>query len=511
MLAEVNVAPALHLGGRGRRRPARKIAPPKHDFSVVENTDDHRRPALQHPPRDQLVAGRAVAGLQHDQVPIAGRGVGGKPGRRQQQPARHGVGHDFAGAAAGFPRIRHPSGQTRDRPRARQFHGRRPIAAAQAAGRAATGSLPARPPRGGRPAGRIGHAPPAGRPRPGQCPVPGRRQRHPRAAPGRRRRREYFRPRGPTRRPVPRGCIRAAWQESGRPEIVYICTLYHARIGFGKGRNWRHAGNGHLPPDRQWDTMILCLPRNFLHPSKDAVPRKKPTPRRYALISLGCPKNLVDSERMAGLLQLQGYRMVAQPDGADVVVVNTCGFIADARTESYDAIEEMLRLKKRGRVGRVIVAGCLAERDKARLLEKYPEIDQSIGVFARDEIITTLGRLDRGEDQERGLFRPAPSCPFARYGPATNHAPPFGLSEDCRGLQSLVQLLLDSANARSLCEQARRASGGRGRRAGGRRSSRVGAGGPGYDLLTGWISTASRVWRSCCAGWGRFAGWLGSV
>jgi ribosomal protein S12 methylthiotransferase len=119
---------------------------------------------------------------------------------------------------------------------------------------------------------------------------------------------------------------------------------------------------------------------------------------------------------MAGLLQLDGYRMAAQPDGADVVVVNTCGFIADARTESYDAIAEMLRLKKRGRVGRVIVTGCLAERDKARLLEKYPEIDQLLGVFARDEIVTTLGRLDRGEDEQRGVFRPAPSCPLPDTG-----------------------------------------------------------------------------------------------
>jgi ribosomal protein S12 methylthiotransferase len=146
------------------------------------------------------------------------------------------------------------------------------------------------------------------------------------------------------------------------------------------------------------------------------VPRKKPTPHSYALISLGCPKNLVDSERMAGLLHAEGYRMVGQPDGAEVVVVNTCGFIADARAESYDAIAEMLRLKKRGRVRRVIVTGCLAERDKARLLEKYPEIDQSLGVFARDEIVTALGRLNRGEDQERGVFRPAPGCPLPDTG-----------------------------------------------------------------------------------------------
>jgi ribosomal protein S12 methylthiotransferase len=173
------------------------------------------------------------------------------------------------------------------------------------------------------------------------------------------------------------------------------------------------------------------------------VPRKKPTARSYALVSLGCPKNLVDSERMAGLLDLQGYRMVAQPEGAEVVVVNTCGFIADARAESYEAIEEMLRLKKRGRVGRVIVTGCLAERDKARLLEKYPEIDQSLGVFARDEIATTLGRLERGEHEQRGVFRPAPSCPLPDTGRrrvTLGHLAYLKIAEGCNRLCSFCSI-----------------------------------------------------------------------
>ena len=66
---------------------------------------------------------------------------------------------------------------------------------------------------------------------------------------------------------------------------------------------------------------------------------------------------------MAGLLGLDGYRMVAEPDGADFVVINTCGFIGDARDESHAAIREMLRLKQQGTLGGVIVAGCLAQRD----------------------------------------------------------------------------------------------------------------------------------------------------
>ncbi len=170
---------------------------------------------------------------------------------------------------------------------------------------------------------------------------------------------------------------------------------------------------------------------------------KKNSRRTYALISLGCPKNLVDSERMAGLLQRDGYRMVLQPDDADLVVVNTCGFIGDARSESYDAIEEMLRLKERGRVGKVVVAGCLAERDKERLLEKYPGIDQLIGVFARDEIALAAGRLDRGESDQRAIFRPAPSCPLpdaSRRRITLRHLAYLKIAEGCNRLCSFCSI-----------------------------------------------------------------------
>ncbi len=122
------------------------------------------------------------------------------------------------------------------------------------------------------------------------------------------------------------------------------------------------------------------------------------TPREttYALISLGCPKNVVDSERMAGLLRAGGYRMVVEPEGADFVVVNTCGFIRDAREESYGVIREMIELKTQRRLRGVIVAGCLAQRDKEELLTRFPEIDQLVGVFGRDEIAAAAGRLGIG-------------------------------------------------------------------------------------------------------------------
>src|SRR5215208_7822493 len=104
--------------------------------------------------------------------------------------------------------------------------------------------------------------------------------------------------------------------------------------------------------------------------SKAARPSKSSDSKgTYAFVSLGCPKNLVDSERMLGLLQIDGYELVSEPDGADFVVVNTCGFIERARTESFGAIDEMLELKKRGGTKGVIVTGCLAERQKEQLLE----------------------------------------------------------------------------------------------------------------------------------------------
>jgi len=128
----------------------------------------------------------------------------------------------------------------------------------------------------------------------------------------------------------------------------------------------------------------------------------------YAFVSLGCPKNLVDSERMLGLLKLDGYELVSEPDGADFVVVNTCGFIERARAESFSAIDEMLELKKQGRTRGIIVSGCLAERQKEQLLEDRPQIDHLVGVFGREEITRVADRLVGRLEEQRTVFRPAP-------------------------------------------------------------------------------------------------------
>ncbi len=127
----------------------------------------------------------------------------------------------------------------------------------------------------------------------------------------------------------------------------------------------------------------------------------------YAFVSLGCPKNLVDSEKMLGTLALDGYSLVNNPEGADFVIVNTCGFIDESRKESKAVIQEMIDLKSEGKTKGVIVAGCLPERVGGSLLDEMPEIDHIVGVFGRDEITRVADRLVGGQKEQRELFRPA--------------------------------------------------------------------------------------------------------
>ena len=106
-----------------------------------------------------------------------------------------------------------------------------------------------------------------------------------------------------------------------------------------------------------------------------------------ALISLGCAKNLVNSEQMLYLLDEAGFELVSSPDGADIVVINTCGFIDAAKSEAIDTILEMAELKKEGSLGKIIVTGCLAERYKDSILQELPEIDAVLGVSNFGDIV----------------------------------------------------------------------------------------------------------------------------
>jgi len=128
----------------------------------------------------------------------------------------------------------------------------------------------------------------------------------------------------------------------------------------------------------------------------------------FSFVSLGCPKNLVDSERMLGLLAQDGYALVPDSKAADLVIINTCGFIDAARRESLGVIREMLDRKRAGAIKGVIVAGCLAERQREMLLEQVPEVDQVVGVFGREEIAKVADRIMGDLHEQRTIFRPAP-------------------------------------------------------------------------------------------------------
>ena len=107
-------------------------------------------------------------------------------------------------------------------------------------------------------------------------------------------------------------------------------------------------------------------------------------------ISLGCDKNLVDTEVMLGLLASRGYEMTDDEEQADIVVINTCCFIHDAKEESIQNILEMAELKKDGRIKALIVTGCLAQRYRQEILDEIPEVDEVLGTTAYDKILDAV-------------------------------------------------------------------------------------------------------------------------
>lgn len=107
---------------------------------------------------------------------------------------------------------------------------------------------------------------------------------------------------------------------------------------------------------------------------------------KVAFVSLGCVKNLVDSEKMLGQLAEQGAVIASDPADADVIVVNTCGFLEASRAEAHEVIADMLRYKRAGKCRRVVVAGCLVQRDGQALLTAFPDVDALVGVHRRDDV-----------------------------------------------------------------------------------------------------------------------------
>jgi len=129
---------------------------------------------------------------------------------------------------------------------------------------------------------------------------------------------------------------------------------------------------------------------------------------KVALITLGCPKNLVDSEQMLGLLEANGYGLSSEQE-ADVIVVNTCGFIQPAKEESIETILEAARLKKDGKQRKLIVTGCLAQRYRKQLEQQLPEADLVLGLADERQIVQHCDRL---LGLQRTALQQAERCPL---------------------------------------------------------------------------------------------------
>ena len=119
---------------------------------------------------------------------------------------------------------------------------------------------------------------------------------------------------------------------------------------------------------------------------------------RVGMVSLGCSKNQVDAERMLFMLRQEGFEIVADAALADVVIINTCGFIETAKQEAIDTILEFCTLKQEGRIKAVICTGCLAERYRDEVLTEIPELDAVVGIGRNSEIVEIIRSIYAGED-----------------------------------------------------------------------------------------------------------------
>ena len=154
--------------------------------------------------------------------------------------------------------------------------------------------------------------------------------------------------------------------------------------------------------------------------------------QKFNIISLGCARNLVDSEVMAGVLHQNDYELVPEPETADIVLINTCGFIAAAKEESIDTILDVARLKEEGKVKKLIVAGCLSQRYPNELAKELPEVDFFIGT---GEVPRIAEILKEHEAQARRQYVGLPSYLYDHNTPRIRSTPSYTafvkVSEGC--------------------------------------------------------------------------------
>ena len=152
---------------------------------------------------------------------------------------------------------------------------------------------------------------------------------------------------------------------------------------------------------------------------------------KIGMISLGCPKNQVDAEMMLSTLCEAGFEITGEVEGTDVVIINTCGFIGDAKKEAIDTILEVCQLKDEGSVGAVVVTGCLAQRYKDEIMKEIPEVDAVIGIGANADIASVC--RDVVKSKKVNLFPPKLALPLegGRVLTTSSHYAYLKIAEGC--------------------------------------------------------------------------------
>ena len=131
-------------------------------------------------------------------------------------------------------------------------------------------------------------------------------------------------------------------------------------------------------------------------------------PYKIAFVSLGCAKNLVNTEQMMALCRRAGHTVTGDPDGADVAVLNTCGFIESAKSEAIENILELAELKKAGRLKKLLVTGCLSQRYPDDIRTELPEVDGMLGTGSYTDVAAAVEELMAGEKAEHLAISTAP-------------------------------------------------------------------------------------------------------
>lgn len=173
--------------------------------------------------------------------------------------------------------------------------------------------------------------------------------------------------------------------------------------------------------------------------------------KKVHFVSLGCPKNLVDSEIMAGTLMKDGYEVTADAAGADTVIVNTCGFIDASKQESIQKVLEMSELKDKGQINRLVVAGCLTQRYKDELVEGLPEADLFVGSGEFQNISKILKNHDAGTKSKTFFNLPTylQESTTPRVNSQPKHRAYLKISEGCMKRCSFCAIPLIRGNLQS--------------------------------------------------------------